>query len=202
MATSVMPSSEIWSIIRMSSSSGTSPVPNAPASPNDDPGRTSSAHGLWRAVRILGVSGSLDAAASNTALLELMARALSAPNRMDVFTAIDELPYFSTDRDQEPIDESVRRWRGAVAAADAVVVATPEYAGGMPGVLKNALDWLVGSGELYGKPVMVVSAAPSAERGGNARRWVADVVSMQGATVLDSFTLVVPKGGDVTSVAQ
>jgi NAD(P)H-dependent FMN reductase len=59
----------------------------------------------------------------------------------------------------------------------------------MPGSLKNALDWLVGTGELYGKPVAIVSAAPSPERGQNARRWVEDVVRMQGGRVTDSFTV-------------
>ena len=61
----------------------------------------------------------------------------------------------------------------------------------MPGALKNALDWLVGSGELYGKPVVIMSAAPSAERGHNARRWVAEVVGMQGGVVRDSFTVAI-----------
>lgn len=140
-------------------------------------------------MRILGVSGSLDAASSNTAVLASMAKALSTPHSMGVFGAIDELPYFSTDRDREPLDRSVRRWREAVAAADAVVVATPEYAGGMPGALKNALDWLVGSGELYGKPAVIVSAAPSRDRGVRARDGLEVTMTMQGARVCDSFTV-------------
>jgi NAD(P)H-dependent FMN reductase len=83
-----------------------------------------------------------------------------------------------------------------------VLIATPEYAGGMPGTLKNALDWLVGSGELYGKPVVIVSAAPSAERGQNARGWVADVVRMQGGVVRDSFTVAMNGGHGETDLAD
>ena len=50
------------------------------------------------------------------------------------------------------------RWRRRIAAADAVLIAAPEYAGALAGTIKNALDWIVGSGELYAKPVAVLSA--------------------------------------------
>ncbi len=75
---------------------------------------------------------------------------------VQVWEALDQLPYFRPDADGDP---EVTRLRQAVAAADVVWIATPEYAGGMPGALKNALDWLVGSGELYGKRIVVLSAA-------------------------------------------
>jgi NAD(P)H-dependent FMN reductase len=110
---------------------------------------------------------------------------------VQVWEALDRLPYFSPDAGEDP---EVARLRQAIAAADTVWIATPEYAGGMPGVLKNALDWLVGSGELYAKRLVVLSAAPSEQRGGNARRWVEDVARMQGAEVLDSFTVALPPG--------
>jgi NAD(P)H-dependent FMN reductase len=59
----------------------------------------------------------------------------------------------------------------------------------MPGVLKNALDWLVGTGELYDQAVAVLSAAPSPERGEQARAWTETVVRMQGGHVVASFTV-------------
>jgi NAD(P)H-dependent FMN reductase len=68
----------------------------------------------------------------------------------------------------------------------------------MPGSLKNALDWLVGTGELYEKDVVVLSAAPSRERGQHARHWVDEVVRMQGGRVVVSFT--VAPGDDVGEV--
>jgi NAD(P)H-dependent FMN reductase len=138
---------------------------------------------LPSAVRIVGVSGSLKESSGNSELLrELAARAVE----LAVWNGLGTLPHFTPDDDG---GAPVASLRAAVAGADAVLVATPEYAGGMPGALKNALDWLVGTGELYGKPVAVVSAAPSPERGGNARRWVEQVVGFQGARVVTSFTV-------------
>lgn len=142
-------------------------------------------------VRILAVSGSLQRESGNSALLRRVARAAAPAVTVALHESLDALPHFSPDRDG---DDAVERWRAAVAAADAVLVATPEYAGGMPGVLKNALDWLVGSGELYGKSAVVVSAAPSAERGGRARDAVVLTLTMQGADVRDSFTVALHDG--------
>jgi NAD(P)H-dependent FMN reductase len=146
---------------------------------------------------VVAVSGSLQRESSNSALLHaIVAIAASATVfAVQVWDELGALPPFRPDLDGDEHVDSLRR---AVDAADAVLIATPEYAGGMPGTLKNALDWLVGSGELYGKPVVVVSAAPSAERGHNARRWVEEVVAMQGARVADSFTVAVARsdGGD------
>ena len=105
-----------------------------------------------------------------------------------VWDELGDLPHFRPDEEGDAHVDSLRR---AVALADAVLLATPEYAGGMPGTLKNALDWLVGSGELSGKPVVIISAAPSDERGQNARRWVAEVVGMEGGVVHDSFTVAI-----------
>ncbi len=135
-------------------------------------------------MHVVAISGSLDRQSSNTALV----RELAATSRGDVevWDELGQLPHFRPDATG---DEHVASLRRVIAGADVVLIATPEYAGGMPGSLKNALDWLVGSGELYGKRVVIVSAAPAIERGANARRWVADVAGMQGAEVVDSFTV-------------
>jgi chromate reductase, NAD(P)H dehydrogenase (quinone) len=141
-------------------------------------------------MRILGISGSLSRTSANSRLLH---RAAEATNAVEVvvWEGLGELPFFSPDAEA---NEQVAELRQSIAVADAVWIATPEYAGGMPGALKNALDWLVGSGELYGKRVAVMSAAPSSRRGHNARRWVEEVVRMQGAEVVDSFTVALPPG--------
>jgi chromate reductase, NAD(P)H dehydrogenase (quinone) len=136
-------------------------------------------------MRILAIAGSVARNSSNSRLLHDMAAATDSVD-VQVWESLDRLPYFRPDADGDP---EVTQLRQAVAAADAVWIATPEYAGGMPGALKNALDWLVGSGELYGKRMVVLSAAPSEQRGGNARRWVEEVARMQGAKVLESFTV-------------
>jgi chromate reductase len=134
-------------------------------------------------VRIVAISGSLKAESANSALVAAIAAEVTD---LDVWNRLGDLPHFSPDADGGPPVASLRR---AVAESDGVLIATPEYAGGMPGSLKNALDWLVGTGELYDKPVAIISAAPSAERGGNARRWVEEVVRMQGSRVAASFTV-------------
>src|SRR6476659_5644524 len=140
-------------------------------------------------VKILAISGSLNGSSSNTALLRVVRDAASLPDEIALFDGLDDIPHFSPDRERAPAPPAVAALRDALRDADGVLIATPEYAGGMPGVLKNALDWLVGTGELYDKPVAIVSAAPSPERGVNARRWVEDVVRMQGGHVVDSFTV-------------
>ena len=79
----------------------------------------------------------------------------------EVIDGIEELPHFNPDRDTEPPHPAVAAWRTALASADAVVIATPEYAHGYPGALKDALDWVVGSGELVDTPVLLVTASGS-----------------------------------------
>src|SRR4029079_6780612 len=109
-------------------------------------------------MRILAIAGSVSRGSSNSRLLQGMAAAAASVDRADrvdglhghdrlevhVWEALDQLPYFRPDADG---NAAVAQLRTAIAAADAVWIATPEYAGGMPGALKNALDWLVGSGE-------------------------------------------------------
>jgi NAD(P)H-dependent FMN reductase len=135
-------------------------------------------------VRLVAIPGSLKRTSANSALVHAMAEA--SPHDVEVWDGLGTLPHFTPDDDG---GAPVASLRTAVTRADAVIIATPEYAGGMPGSLKNALDWLVGTGELYGKRVAVVGAAPSAERGQHARDWVEHVVGMQGGQVVTSFTV-------------
>ena len=149
-------------------------------------------------MRIVAISGSLQRESSNSALLRAIAGAATGVE-VELWEKLGDLPHFRPDIEGDEHVDSLRR---AVTQADAVLIATPEYAGGMPGALKNALDWLVGSGELYGKPVVIISAAPSAERGHNARRWVAEVVTMQGGAVHDSFTVAVGTSDGAAEFAE
>ena len=111
-------------------------------------------------IRILAVSGSLRIASSNTALLQ--AAVLAAPPGVEVslYRGIGDLPHFNPDLEgfgQDPAP--VLDWRAQLAAADAVAISSPEYAHGVPGSLKNALDWVVGSGELVDKPIALWNAS-------------------------------------------
>jgi NAD(P)H-dependent FMN reductase len=152
--------------------------------------------------RILAISGSLQAHSSNTALVRLAANLVDAGTQVDIFDQLDHLPYFNPDLDLEPAPAAVAELRARVSAADAVLIASPEYAHEMPGVLKNALDWLVSSGELYAKPVAVLCAAPSAERGTFVRHALEQTLDAEGARLILSATVAVlpsQRNGDPSS---
>jgi len=113
-------------------------------------------------IRILGISGSLRRGSHNTKLLRAAAELLPPGVELEVFSGLRELPPYDPDRDTEPADPAVGRLRAAIADADGVLIATPEYNGSIPGVLKNALDWAsrpFASNVLRGKPVAVVGAS-------------------------------------------
>jgi chromate reductase len=149
-------------------------------------------------MRLVAISGSLDTSSVNSALVHAAA-SLDLGVEVEVWDELADVPPFRPDSEG---GEHVASLRRAIGSADVVLIATPEYAGGMPGMLKNALDWLVGTGELYGRRVVVVSAAPSAARGGNARRWVEDVARMQGALVADSFTVALSRTSTAADAAD
>jgi NAD(P)H-dependent FMN reductase len=112
--------------------------------------------------KVLVLVGSLRAASVNRQLAELAVD--SAPEGVTLvpFDRLGELPFYNEDIDGEDVAESVRALRHAAAEADAVLVFTPEYNGSIPGVLKNAIDWLsrpYGNGALKDKPLAVVGTA-------------------------------------------
>jgi NAD(P)H-dependent FMN reductase len=112
-------------------------------------------------VRILAISGSLRAVSSNTTLLR--AAAALAPEGMEItfYAGLGDLPHFNPDlEDSEP--PSVTDLRHQVQAADGLLISSPEYAHGVPGVLKNALDWLVGGSEIVSKSIALLNASPRA----------------------------------------
>jgi chromate reductase len=115
-------------------------------------------------IRVLAISGSLRRASTNTAALEALARLAPEGVKVLVYRDLAKLPPFNPDDDVEdrPKPEPVETLRALVGASDALVIAAPEYAHGLPGALKNALDWLVASETFAGKPVMLINASPRA----------------------------------------
>jgi chromate reductase len=111
-------------------------------------------------MKILAISGSLREASSNTAILKNLQLLTHANTQIEIYFQAGELPHFSPDLDKEGAFASVETLRELVKKSDAVIICTPEYAFGVPGSLKNALDWLVSSGELNEKPVAAISASP------------------------------------------
>jgi len=141
--------------------------------------------------QILALSGSLSAHSSNSALLR--AAAALAPDDLD-FVFYDEqlgkLPPFNPDLDGEGAvpPPTVDEFRGLLRAADGVLLSCPEYGHGVPGALKNALDWIVSSGELEGKAVALIVASPS---GGEwARAALTPTLEVIGAKLVANVSLV------------
>jgi NAD(P)H-dependent FMN reductase len=100
-----------------------------------------------------------------------------------------EIPHFNPDLDGEATPSAVTLLREQVGGADAVLIATPEYAHSLPGSLKNALDWLVGSGELYRKPVVVLAGSPREDGARQGREALAQTLRAQGAEIVQSRTV-------------
>lgn len=119
-------------------------------------------------MRILAICGSLQEKSSNLTLLRRAIERAPAGVEMTLYDGLRQLPHFNPDlaRDElEHTPSAVAELRRAVASADALLVATPEYGHSLPGSLKNAIDWLIGTGELERKLVAITSAVPAAERG-------------------------------------
>lgn len=110
-------------------------------------------------MKILAVSGSLRADSSNTLLLRAAGRLAPPDCAVELFAGLGALPHFNPDI-EDPAPAAVAHWKAAVAGADGLIFSTPEYAHGIPGSLKNALDWLVGGVEIVGKPVVLLNASP------------------------------------------
>lgn len=111
---------------------------------------------------ILAISGSLRANSTNTTLLRAVAQLAPPDVRVTLYDGLETLPHFSPDRDGNDVNPAVTDFRHQLHSADAVLISSPEYAHGVPGTLKNALDWIVSSGEFMNKPVGLINASPSA----------------------------------------
>jgi chromate reductase len=111
---------------------------------------------------LLAISGSLRGGSLNTRLLHAAAKLLAPGLELELFDGLREIPPYDFDRDVDPAPPPVARLRQAIARADGVLIATPEFNGSIPGVLKNALDWAsrpFPDNCLRGKPVAVIGAS-------------------------------------------
>lgn len=142
-------------------------------------------------VRILLVSGSTRHGSTNTAALRT-AQALAPGDVATVlYAGLSDLPAFNPDDDHETVHDAVAELRGQIATAAAVLFCTPEYAGSLPGSFKNLLDWTVGGGEIYGKPVAWINvAAPG--RGQGAHAALGTVLGYVGAVIIEPACTRIP----------
>jgi len=140
-------------------------------------------------VAILAISGSLRSRSTNTAVLEAAARLAPDGTSVRIWQGLGELPPFNPDLDVPTPPPAVEAFRAELRAADAVIICSPEYAHGVSGVIKNALDWLVGSGELMEKPVALINATPYASI---AHAALAETLRTMSAVVVEEASVTLP----------
>lgn len=145
-------------------------------------------------INLLTISGSLRAYSSNSALLHGIAALAPEYYRFTEYSGLGDLPHFNPDLDGDDNlpPAAVSDLRSQLKQADAVIICTPEYANGVPGVLKNALDWIVSSGEFMNKPTAVISASPNPLGGDKAHASLVLTLSMMSAKVIEGGKLLVP----------
>jgi chromate reductase, NAD(P)H dehydrogenase (quinone) len=139
-------------------------------------------------MKILGISGSLRADSYNTKLLRAVAELLPRDVELELWSGLKAVPPYDEDDDVQPGPAAVSELKAAIAAVDAVLIATPEYNASIPGVLKNALDWVSRppkSSPLRNKPVAVVGASTGAFGAVWSQAELRKVLSTIGARVLD-----------------
>lgn len=143
-------------------------------------------------IRIVAISGSLRTGSSNLALLRAAAAVAPEGTEIIFYEGMGTLPHFNPDLDGEGAvpPPTVKTWRTLLGEADGVVISSPEYAHGLPGSLKNALDWIVSSGELTDKPVVLLNA--SASGGQRAQASLMQTLRVMGTNVLEKASLVEP----------
>ena len=140
-------------------------------------------------MKIALISGSLRASSTNASMLEAAAR-LAPPGTEPFFVDIEPVPHFNPDLDTDDPPAPVVAFRSRLRSADAVIFSTPEYVHSMPGALKDAVDWLVSSAELFEKPVILLNPSPNAGQRGQAA--LLHTLKIMNANVLESASLVEP----------
>ena len=146
--------------------------------------------------RVLLTCGSLRAESTNAAALRTAAALTPDGIETVIYDGMGSLPHFNPDEDAEGATPhpAVKELRAQIAQADAVLICTPEYAGAMPGALKNLLEWTIGDGCTYGKPVAWINVSgPAAPTGGaDAHDSLRKVLTYSGADIVEAACVRVP----------
>ena len=144
------------------------------------------------ALTFVTICGSLRARSSNAALLEAVSLLAPAGVEVQRYDGLASLRLFNPDDDVEPAPAAVRSLRACLASADALVISSPEYAHGVPGALKNALDWLVSGVEIFQKPIALLNPSPGSRF---AHPQLMETLRVMSATVVNDACLTLPIAG-------
>jgi chromate reductase len=160
--------------------------------PSTERGNTVMAPETVARAKLLGLSGSLRSNSHSRSVLHALQRVL-AP---EVCLAVRDLglPLYNEDDDGDSAPDDVRTFRASIAASDGIVIVTPEYNHGIPGVLKNALDWAsrpLNRSALAEKPVVVVSVSPAFTGGVRAQANVHETLLAMGASIVGGPQIVI-----------
>ncbi len=137
---------------------------------------------------ILAISGSLRAGSSNHAILRYLKAKTSSTIAFTIYDGLSNIPAFDPGIDNDTPPRAVKELRDQLADADGIIICSPEYAFGIPGALKNAIDWMVSSGSFVGKPTALITASTGGE---NAHASLLKVLGAIDARVTEDTTLLI-----------
>jgi len=145
-------------------------------------------------MRLLTISGSLRAHSSSGELLRALARLGMPEIDAEIYDGLASLPHFNPDLDREgmALPAPVQALRQSIAEADGLLISSPEYAHGVPGSLKNALDWLVSGPEMVYKPIGLLNPSP---RSVHAQASLAETLRTMSTTLVDGACIALPISG-------
>jgi NAD(P)H-dependent FMN reductase len=141
---------------------------------------------------ILLIGGSVRVGSVNAAVIATVADLVEAPFATDTYGGLSDLPHFNPDLDHDPLPAQVAKLRAAIRDASALLISTPEYAGAMPGALKNLLEWTVGGVEISEKPTGWINPSTNPLRAENTYASLATVLEYTGAALVDGACVDVP----------
>lgn len=151
-------------------------------------------------MRVLTLCGSLRAHSSNRAILHAFAELARPEFSVDHFEDLAALPHFNPDHDLDDatVPPAVAAFRREIFAADLLVISTPEYAHGLPGSFKNALDWLVSQPPFEGKPIVILDAGRGSTHALDSLR---EILRTMSARLLESACVSLPLGSNRLTAA-
>jgi NAD(P)H-dependent FMN reductase len=149
-------------------------------------------------LRFLLISGSVRRGSTNSALLRtaqsvVAGRPSGLPRVVSVlYDGVTDLPHFNPDDDRIPLPPAVADLRLQIGEADAILFSTPEYAGALPGSFKNLLDWTIGGGEIYEKPVAWVNVSAAPTGAADAYRSLRTVLTYASCRIAEEASVTIP----------